>query len=193
MVVSEKALAVILLVGSALLIRSFVALYRLDRGLETKNVVTMQTSLGGARYLKVKATTNTIRSGLDRVHSVPGVVAAGATCCVPLQGGYGLPFEIVGRQSPATLDVGGVWSIISPGFFDVFKIPVKRRRAFTDRDDAKAPPVAVINERMAREYWMGRDPLLDQIVIGRGFTMKEFKDEPPRRIIGIVGDVGNSN
>jgi predicted permease len=95
----------------------------------------------------------------------------------------------VGLQSPTAQDVGAAWSTVSPGFFDVFNIPIKRGRAFTDRDDAKAPPVVVINEHMAREYWKGRDPLQDRIVIGRGFTMKEFENEPPRQIVGIVGDV----
>jgi predicted permease len=192
LVASEAALAVILLVGSALLLRSFLALYRLDRGFQTKNVVTMQTWLGGARYLRAEAAAEAIGAGLDRVQSLPGVAAAAVTCCLPLEGGYGLPFEIVGRESPATLDIGGSWSVVSPGYFDVFKIPLKRGRVFTGRDDAKAAPVVMISERMAKEYWTGRDPLQDQIVIGRGFTMKEFKNERPRQIIGIVGDVRNA-
>lgn len=186
---SQTSMAVILLVGSALLIRSFVALYRFDRGFKAKDVVTMRTSPSGSKYLKATAMADTIRLGLDRIRSLPGVVAASATCCLPLQGGYGLPFEIVGLQSPTAQDVGATWSTVSPGFFGVFNIPIKRGRTFTDRDDATAPPVVVINEHMAREYWQGRDPLQDRIVIGRGFTMKEFQNKPPRQIVGIVGDV----
>jgi hypothetical protein len=138
LVMSETSLAVLLLVGSALLIRSFAALYRLDRGFDTKNVVTMRTSLTGPRYSKAAGGAEAIRSALGRIRLLPGVVAASATCCVPLEGGYSLPFEILGRRVPAALEVGAAWSIISPGFFDVFKIPVKRGRGITDRDDAKA-------------------------------------------------------
>jgi cell division protein FtsX len=77
---------------------------------------------------------------------------------------------------------------VSPGFFDVFKIPVTHGRAFTERDGASAPPVAMINETMAKIYFKDRDPLKDRIVIGRKL-MKEFQDEPARQIIGIAADV----
>jgi len=193
LVVSEISLAVILLVGSALLIRSFVSLYEVDRGFETKNVVTMRMSMTGPKYSTSQGAAGTIRRGLEHIRSLPGVIAASATCCVPLRDQYGLPFEILGHPAmggPDPSDVGGAWAAVSPGFFEVFKIPLKRGRTFTDRDDGKAPQVVVINQRMAKEYWKDRDPLRDQIVIGRGL-MKEFKDEPPRQIIGIVGDVRN--
>jgi predicted permease len=190
LVISETSLAVILLVGSALLIRSFVALYKVNRGFETKNVIIMRTSLTGPKHLKSQGAADTIRSGLERVRVLPGVAAASATCCVPLQDNYGLPFEIMGRASVINLDLGGAWSAVSPGFFEVFKIPLKRGRTFADRDDGKAPQVAVINERMAKDYWQDRDPLQDRIVIGGGL-MKEFKNEPPRQIIERVGDVRN--
>jgi len=192
LVVSEISLAVILLVGSALLIRSFAALYAVNRGFEAKNVLTMQTSLAGPKYLKSLDTANTIRSSLERIRSLPGVVEASASWCLPVQGCYGLPFEIIGRPSIDIRDApDGVWSVVSPRFFEVFKIPVKRGRAFDDGDNSKAPRVVVINERMAKEYWKDSDPLQDEIVISKGF-MTEFKDEPPRQIIGIVGDVRNA-
>jgi predicted permease len=195
LVVSETSLAVILLVGSALLIRSFVALYRVDRGFRSKNVVSMRTSLSDPKDLKAAAAADTIRKGLERIRPLPGVVAASATCCLPLRDLYGLPFEIIGRlpvNGPDPLDRGGAWSAVSPEFFQVFQIPVKRGRTFTGRDDGKAPPVVLINERMAKEYWRDRDPLGDRIVIGRGMTITAFRDEPPRQIIGIVGDVRNA-
>jgi predicted permease len=106
-----------------------------------------------------------------------------------MQGGLGLPFDIVGRpptDKPHTGDSG--WTIVSPGYFDVFKIPVKRGRVFTDRDDATSPPVVAINERMAKEFWKDGDPLKDRIVIGKDVG-KEYEDGQARQIIGIVGDV----
>jgi predicted permease len=75
----------------------------------------------------------------------------------------------------------------TPGYFDVFKIPVKRGRVFTDRDDANSPHVVVINETMAKQFWPEGDPLNDRLVIGRG-VMREFATEQERQIIGIVGD-----
>jgi putative ABC transport system permease protein len=113
-----------------------------------------------------------------------------ATCCLPLvQGFYGQPFEIVGRPPANAEDTPAAgWSVVSPDFFEVFRIPIKRGRALTATDNARAPRVVVINESMAREEWKDRDPLLDRIAIG-GSMMKEFQDEPPRQIVGIVGDI----
>jgi predicted permease len=75
----------------------------------------------------------------------------------------------------------------SPGYFEVFRIPVKRGRVFDERDDGKAPAVVVINEAMAKKFWPGADPLAARLVIGRG-VMREFADEPERQVIGVVGD-----
>jgi predicted permease len=186
LVLSEVGLAVILLVGSALLIRSFAALYKVDRGFETKNVLTVRTLLAGPKYATSAGVEDAIRSGLERVRALPGVIAAGTTCCVPLQGQNGLTFEIVGRPSEDNVAAG--WTTVSPGYFDVFKIPIKRGRAFTERDSAMAPPVAMINETMARLYFENRDPLNDRIIIGRK-VMKEFRNEPDRQIVGIVADI----
>jgi predicted permease len=188
LVVTETALALVLLIGSALLIRTSVALSRVDPGFDVRNVLTMRMSMTGPQYQKAEAVEQVIRNGVERVRAIPGVVHASATCCVPLQGGYGLPFNIVGRPpGDGPFHGGGGWYTVSSGYFEVFKIPVKRGRTFEDRDDGRGTPVAIINEAMAREYWPKSDPLSDRIVIGRG-GMKEFATEPERQIIGIVGD-----
>jgi putative ABC transport system permease protein len=191
LVVSEVGLAVILLIGSALLIRTFLALYAVDRGFDTTNVVTMRMSLTGPRFLKSAGVAEVTRDALERIRALPGVVTATATCCVPLQGGYGLPFNIVGQPpSEGPYTGGGGWTTVAPGFFEVFKIPIKRGRTFNERDDGKSPPVVIINETMAKRFWKDRDPLNDRILIGGGAAnMKELRDEPPRQIVGIVGDV----
>jgi predicted permease len=188
LVVTEVALALILLVGSALLIRTSVALRAVDPGFDPNNVLTMRMSLTGPRFLTSAGVDLMLREGVERLRAIPGVESASATCCVPLEGGYGLPFLIVGRpleQGP--FHGGGGWMTVSPGYFEVFKIPVKRGRVFTDRDDSAAPPAVIINEAMARQYWKDKDPLNDQLVIGKG-VMREFATEQPRQIIGIVGD-----
>jgi putative ABC transport system permease protein len=83
---------------------------------------------------------------------------------------------------------GGNWQSVSPGYFEVFKIPVLHGRAFTDRDVGGSTPVVVINETMARRFWPKSDPMSDRIWIGKGL-MPALATETPRQIIGIVGDV----
>lgn len=191
LVVSEVTLAVILLAASALATRSFVALYRVDPGFDAKNVLTMYMSFVGPKYSKSANVAGALRAGLERLRATPGVLAASTTCCVPLQGEYDLGFEIVGRPFPAGTERSGDvgWAMASSGFFDVFKIPVKRGRDFTDRDDGAAPPVAIINERMAQQFWKNADPLQDRILVGHDGGLPAFKDEPARQIVGIVGDI----
>jgi putative ABC transport system permease protein len=188
LVVIETALALVLLIGSALLIRTFVALRSVKPGYDTHNVLTMRMSLSGDKYLKTAGVQAVLRDGLERLRAVPGVEFASATCCTPLEGAYGLPFIISGRPlTDGPYHGGGAWQTISPGFFDVFKIPVLKGRAFNDRDDAAGPPVVLINESMVKKFWKDSDPLRDQIVIGRNVIVG-FND-PPRQIIGVVGDV----
>ena len=189
LVVAEVALALVLLIGSALLIRTAVALARVDPGFDANNVLTMRMSLTGQNYERAEAVELLIRNGVERLRALPGVVNASATCCVPLQGGYGLPFTVVGRPLENGPFHGGAgWTTVSPGYFEVFKIPMKRGRTFDERDNSAGAPVAIVNEAMAREFWPnGGDPMSDRLVIGRG-VMREFATEQPRQIIGIVAD-----
>jgi predicted permease len=191
LVVVEVALALVLLIGSALLIRTAMALGRVDPGFDTKNVLTMRMSLKGAQFEKSQAVDQLVRNGVERLKSIPGVVEASATCCVPLQGGYSLPFRIVGRplaaDSQGPYHGGGGWSTVSPGYFEVFKIPLKRGRTFNDRDTAASTKVVIINEAMAKQYWPSADPLADKLLIGQG-VMREFAAESDRQIIGVVAD-----
>jgi putative ABC transport system permease protein len=188
LVVVEVALALILLIGSALLIRTAVALGHVDPGFDAGHVLTMRMSLTGPRFLKAEGVEQIVRDGVERLKAIPGVLNASATCCVPLQGGYGLPFTVIGRPlTDGPFHGGGSWVTVSPGYFDVFKIPLRRGRQFTDRDTGASPGVVIINEAMARQFWPKADPLNDRLVIGRS-VMREFKDEPDRQIIGVVAD-----
>jgi len=188
LVVTEMALAVILLVGAALLIRTFVAMRNVDPGFDPHNVLTMQMSLLGARFEKTAGVTQMVRDAEQRVGGIPGVMAVTATEAIPLGGGFGLPFNIEGRPTGKSPYTGGAgWDPVSPGFFSVYRIPLRRGRLFSDLDDAAAPGVVIINEAMAGQYWPKGDPVGTQITIGKGVG-PEF-NEPPREIVGVVANI----
>jgi putative ABC transport system permease protein len=187
LVVIEMALAMILLVGAALLIRTFLDLRTVNPGFETHNILTMDMSLASVRFNKTAAVAQLVREGRRRLENLPGVESAAASCCLPLEGGYGLPFNIEGRpptNGPYT--GGGGWRSISPDYFSVFRIPLLRGRAFTELDAAGLPPVVIINQAMARQFWPKGDELGARITIGKG--MGPQFDELPREVVGVVGD-----
>lgn len=189
LVIAEVGLAVVLLVGAALLIRTTIALAGVDPGFDPNHVLTMRMSLTGPQFLKADSVERLVRDGATRLRAMPGVELASATCCIPLEGGYGLPFYIVGGPLTNNLPItgGAGWKTVSPGFFEVFKIPVKRGRSFADTDSKASRPVVIINQAMAKQFWKKGDPLRDQILIGGG-AMKELAGEQPRQIIGVVAD-----
>ena len=189
LVVTEMALALVLLVGAALLIRTSLALRAVDPGFDASRVLTMRMSVSSPQFFKADAVERLVRTGVERLATVPGVEVASATCCVPLEGGYGLPFVIAGRPlKDAPSHGGGGFLTVSPGYFEVFKIAMKRGRSFTERDDAQGPPVVIINETFARQYFKDSDPLNERLIIGKSF-MREFATEQPRQIVGVAADV----
>ncbi|HLK69253.1 MAG TPA: ABC transporter permease [Bryobacteraceae bacterium] len=194
LVVGEVAIALVLLVGASLLIRTFLALRAVDAGFDAHNVLTLRMSLAGSRFRGTDGVNRLIRDGVQRIESVPGVIRAGASFTLPLEGGFGIPYNIVGRPAPNGAYDGRGWTAASPGYFALFRIPVVRGRSFTERDDGGAPRVAIINQAMARRFWpdypQGRDPLDDRVILGKGYG-PEF-EEPARQIVGIVGDVHDS-
>jgi putative ABC transport system permease protein len=188
LVISEMSLAIVLLIGAALLIRSFVALRSVNPGFDPQNILTLQMSLTGPRFEKTAGVARLVRDGIERMQGLPGVVAASTTCCIPLEGGFGLPLYIVGRPLTNGPNHGGAgWTNVGHGYFEVYKIPLLRGRTFTVRDSGSSTPVVIINQALAKQLWPKSDPLRDQIIIGKGVGA-EF-DEGPRQIVGIVGDV----
>ncbi len=187
LVVGEMALALVLLTGAALLIRTLIALRSVDPGVEVHNVLTLRMSLSGPRFEKAAAVDQLIRDSVGRIETLPGVVAAAYSTYLPVEGGAVFPYTIVGRPLNGPFHGFGPWTSVSPGYFNVFKIPLLRGRLFSDQDRADAARVVVINEAMARQSWKDGDPLNDHIFIGKG-TGPEF-EEPARQIIGIVGNV----
>jgi predicted permease len=191
LVTLEVALSIVLVIGAALLIRTSLALGSVDPGFSVDNVIALRTSLSGPSYVTTESVAELERNVLERIRSIPGVEAAAATCCVPLQGGYGLSFNVIGRQNEGPFTGGGGIVPTSPGYFEAFEMAVRRGRAFDDRDDGLAPPIVVINQALADQFWPdGGDPLEDQMLIGGGAgNMRELADEPVRQIVGIVDSV----
>lgn len=188
LVVCETALAMILLVGAALLIRSFHDSITVDPGFQSHNVLTMDMSTVGPRFKTTAAVAEVVRDARQRIQNLPGVEHVAAACCMPLEGGYGLPFNIEGRPpAKGPYNGGGGWRSISPGYFKVYRIPLLRGRAFTVQDSGTSPPVVIINQAMARQYWPKGDEIGARVTIGKGLG-PQFA-EPPREIIGVVGDV----
>ncbi len=186
LVIVEMALALVLLIGAGLLLRTFTALRAVDPGFNPHNVLTLRMLMSERRFEKTDGVTRLVHLGTERVKSLPGVESVAVTCCVPLEGGIGLPFIISGRPLEGQAHGGGRYMITSAGYFDVFKIPLLRGRAFTDQDGFGATPAVIINQAMAKQYWKDGDPLGAQLIIGRG--LGEFEDGS-RQIIGIVGDL----
>jgi putative ABC transport system permease protein len=187
LVISEIALALVLVIGAALLIRTFLKLEDVNPGFTTHNVLTAAMSIGGGRFQKTGPVAQIVRDGKERLMALPGVLDVGASNCLPLDRAFGMTFDVLGRPKGATPFTGGAgFYSISWGYFSAFEIPLLRGRAFTEHDDGSAPGVVIINQAMARQYWPNSDPLRDRIQIGVG-AGPAFA-EGPRQVVGVVGD-----
>jgi predicted permease len=189
LVISEMALAVILLTCAAFMIRTFLGLRSAQPGFDAHNVITMQTSLTGGKYDTTAKGENMIRQVVQRIEALPGVQSAAAAVSLPLEGGIDLPFIIDGRP----LDKGNPfhgdeqWRFVSAHYFKAFSIPLLRGRSFDERDTGKSERVLIINQAFAKRYWPNDDPLGKTMSLGKGLGA-DF-EEPTRQIVGIVGNV----
>lgn len=187
LVIAEMALTVVLVIGAALLIRTFMNLEAVDPGFTMHNVMSMSMSVSGDRFQTTAPVAQVVQEGADRLHRIPGVMDAGVSNCLPMAGGFGMSFDVVGRPKGSANASGGAgFCSISYGYFSTLEISLLRGRAFTKNDNATAPEVVVINEAFARRFWHKGDALKDRILIGAG-AGPAFA-EGPRQIVGIVGN-----
>jgi predicted permease len=188
LIVSEVGLALVLLIGAALFIRTFIALRMVKPGFDAHHAITMEMALTGQRYASTAGVAQLIHDSRERIQGIPGVEDVGVTNSLPLDGGFGLPFIVVGRPLSGPSTGGAEWKAVSPDYFGALRIPILRGRDFTPNDVAGAPPVVLISEAFAKANWKKEEnPLGQQIIIGKGVG-PEF-EEPARTIVGIVGDV----
>jgi putative ABC transport system permease protein len=183
LVVTEVALALMLLIGAGLLIRSFYRLQQVDPGFNPKNALAVTVSLPAKKYAEEDQQAAFFTQLIEKVSGLPGVVAVGATQSLPIQGDYVLGFNIQGRPPDAPGEEPTTnYYAVSPDYFKAMGIPLLRGRLFTERDKKDAPRVAVINETMAKKYFPDEDP------IGKGINVTNGP-ERFREIVGIVADV----
>jgi predicted permease len=190
LVASEFALAFMLLIGAGLMIRSFFALQSADPGFNPHNVLSMVVSVAGSNEAEPKRREILYRELLQQVRNLPGVESAGAINHLPLAGDiWGWYFLIDGRPRPRPGELPmAVYRIVMPGYFETMRLPLRRGRAITGNDDARAPGVVIINQRAANQYWPGEDP------IGKRITVDTDKNAPVwLTVIGVAENAKQSD
>ncbi|HMJ05204.1 MAG TPA: ADOP family duplicated permease, partial [Chthoniobacterales bacterium] len=183
-VVAEIALAVVLLVGAGLMLRSFAALREVDPGFEASHVLTMRMQLPRAKYPDDPARLRFFRDVTARVANLPGVQAVGTVSYLPMAGlGAATSFSIAGEapSAPGQEKTTAV-TVCDNGFFQALKIPLLRGRLFTEREMQEKRNVVLINEAFARQYFPNQNP------IGKQVAIEMNNPVVPTEIIGIVGN-----
>jgi len=179
------ALSTVLLVGSGLLVRSFVSLLKVDPGFDPHNVLTMEVELSGQAYGQTDQIASFYNQLASRLSALPGVMAVGASTNLPLTGSidqWGITIEGRPLGNPAESPEADRYGV-EGNYFAAMNIPLLRGRVFTEADGAGAPPVVIIGKTVADRLWPGEDP------IGRHIKLAGGPGNPMRTIVGIVGDI----
>jgi putative ABC transport system permease protein len=189
LVIVEVALAVTLLAGAGLLIRSFSRLASVDPGFQVEPALTFELSLPDARYDEETAQIAFFDDLLPRLRALPGVEAAAGVISLPLSGSsLVLTFEVAGRPPlPPSQQPAMQVRIATAGYFQAMGIPLKRGRSFTEEDRWGGPPVVLITEAAARQYFPNEDPIGKTINLGWG--RGEGKPRAGGEVVGVIGDV----
>lgn len=189
LVSSEFALALVLLAGAGLMIRTFSALSAIDPGFNPHHLLTMIVSVAGAKDRAAKDRSGFYQRALEQIHTLPGVVSASAINHLPLAGDdWDLPFFIEGRPTPRRGEgPDGTYRVVLPGYFGTMNISLLRGRDFTEHDNQSAPSVIIVNEFLANRYWPGEDPIGKRIAVGLDQNGNPSKDW--FTIVGITQNV----
>ena len=187
LVVVEIVLALVLLTSAGLLVESFVRLQKVPAGFDTTNVITARVALPETNYGKPEQAAEFYKKLLSRVSNLPGVQSSGAAWWIPLSGSeISFTFNIEehpvapGQQSIAQLNV------VTPDYFQAMRAPIRRGRAFTELDDRHAPPVAIVSESFAKQFFPDEDPIGKRIIPNGSVDPGK---PPVREIVGVVADM----
>ena len=185
LVAAQVALSMVLLIGSGLLIRSFMRLRMVDPGFGAKNTLTAKTFLPPAIYPQPADRIAFYRSALQHLQSVPGVEAAAISTALPVLSTHGAPARFEGEPE---VDLGRRTVVliesISPDYPKAMRMPLVAGRAFNDLDDAQSTPVVMVNQATARRFWPNQDPLGKLVWVGRF---------PPCQVVGVLADIKNDS
>jgi putative ABC transport system permease protein len=182
LVVSEIALALVLLVGAGLMLKSLFRLLAVDPGFNTDHLLTMRVSLPAVKYPEDNQLVNFHQQLLSRIESLPGVKGVGTVSVLPLQGGDTTRLVAEGRPAPPPgEELESNFREVSTGYFRTMGIPFVRGRAFTESDKQDAPAVVIINQTMANRLFPGQDALGQRLAFANGQATS-------LEIIGVVGD-----
>ena len=184
LVIGEMALAVVLLAGAGVMIRSFLNVYTADVGANTENILTMFLALPEDKYPRAESQIAFFERLTTRVQTLPGVESAAIAWRPPTSGSLRLPYELagappVGEERRPTLSA----LVVSPAYFNTLGGAVLAGRDFTDADGASGMPIAIVNQRFASVHWPGQDPL--------GQRLRLFDGGTPGAWITVVGVVSN--
>ncbi|MBO0797714.1 MAG: ABC transporter permease [Blastocatellia bacterium] len=185
-VISEIALALILLTGAGLMIQTLYKLNRQFSALNPEKVLTLRTDLTGQKYRERAQRITFYDQVLERVRHLPGVVSAGYTTAAPLAGGGLSGIKIEGRGDEPGIDRLVIPRQVSAGYLQTMGIALRKGRYFDGRDNQQSTPVVIINETMARKRWPGESPIGKRVTYGSGDPQSHW-----RTVVGIVADVRN--
>jgi len=182
LVVSEIALAMVLLIGAGLMVRTLAQLSRVNLGFKPANVLTMRAPLSGQRYKEPQAWAQFWERALAAVESLPGVEAASVSLRLPIIGWAGQFFNTADDPNPPAGQVPSAnYVIVGPGYFRTMQIPLRRGRSFNEHDTQNGDRVVIVNEELARLHWLGQDPLGKQLRVGG--------QGPWLSVVGVAGNV----
>ena len=189
LVVSEVALALVLLTGAGLLMKSFFRLLQVNPGFNPQNVLTLFIDLPEPKYREPDKIVAFYRQALQRIETLPGVQVAGAITDLPLSGsestGAITVEDLLSKSGPPWREVAV--RMVTPNYFASMQLPLLKGRYFTERDAAQAPGVAIMDQTLARKLWPGEEPLGKRVRLGT----PEF-ESPWLSIVGVVGHVKHS-
>ncbi len=188
LVIAETGLALILLTGAGLLIRSSLALQKIDAGFNDAGLLTMHVSAPTSMARDTRKTSSFFDQVIERTKTLPGVKAVGATLQLPFAGldVDQSPFTITDRPETMLSPPVSRLHVVSPDYFSTLGIPLLQGRLFSERDNTESPGAVIINEEMARRFWPGTDAVGKRITQGLLLTPGEMAE---REIVGVVGNV----
>jgi len=183
-VIGEIGLALVLLTGSGLMVKSFIRLLNVSPGFDPNNLLTLKVDLPSTRYSKDPDVIAFFADLLQRIKALPGVESASASSSLPFTGiGSGTSFTIEGRPASLGNELNTEVRVIEPNYFRTMRIPLQQGRLFTPGEDARESHVVIVSEALAQKYFPNQNPLAKRITI-------DMKDQNiPSEIVGDVGDV----